>query len=189
MNGDMLIEKRICKGTLLFNRVVVLDIECSNKIYWNGYYGTFFGVAKPKEKPVNAPLELSLLEALYLLENNMIEIYAGDERVSPEILRRHCLKIIPRFRELYIVYKDLRDKGYVVRRGLKFGCDYLVYEYGPGIDHAPYGVQVLKINEEFDPIDLVRMGRLLHSVRKKLVIALTDGIKHVDYIILRWWRP
>lgn len=189
MNQNRSVEKKICRGTLLFNRVVILDIECSNKIYWNGYYGTFFGVAKPKEKPVNAPLELSLLEALYLLENNMIDVYVGDKKISPEVLKKHCFKTISRFMELYVVYKNLRDKGYVVRRGLKFGCDYLVYEYGPGVDHAPYGVQVLKINEKFDPINLVRMGRLLHSVRKKLIIALTDGNKSINYIILRWWRP
>ncbi len=182
-------EEKLCRGTLLFNRVVVLDVECSNEIYWNGYYGSFFGVAKPREKNINAPLELSLLEALYLLENNVIEVYAGDKRISADDLREYSLKIIPRFKELYIVYRDLRDKGYVVRRGLKFGCDYLVYEYGPGIDHAPYGVQVFRFNEEFDPIDLVRMGRLLHSVRKKLILALTDGEKHIEYIILRWWRP
>jgi len=183
------VEEKLCRGTLLFNRVVVLDVECSNEIYWNGYYGSFFGVAKPREKNINAPLELSLLEALYLLENNVIEVYAGDKRISADDLREYSLKIIPRFKELYIVYRDLRDKGYVVRRGLKFGCDYLVYEYGPGIDHAPYGVQVFRFNEEFDPIDLVRMGRLLHSVRKKLILALTDGEKHIEYIILRWWRP
>ncbi len=184
-----MVEEKLCRGTLLFNRVVVLDVECSNEIYWNGYYGSFFGVAKPREKNINAPLELSLLEALYLLENNVIEVYAGDKRISADELREYSLKIIPRFKELYIVYRDLRDKGYVVRRGLKFGCDYLVYEYGPGIDHAPYGVQVFRFNEEFDPIDLVRMGRLLHSVRKKLILALTDGEKHIEYIILRWWRP
>lgn len=184
-----MVEEKLCRGTLLFNRVVVLDVECSNEIYWNGYYGSFFGVAKPREKNINAPLELSLLEALYLLENNVIEVYAGDKRISADDLREYSLKIIPRFKELYIVYRDLRDKGYVVRRGLKFGCDYLVYEYGPGIDHAPYGVQVFRFNEEFDPIDLVRMGRLLHSVRKKLILALTDGEKHIEYIILRWWRP
>ncbi len=182
-------DKDRCIGYLLFNRVVVPDFTCANEIYWNGFYGSFFGVAKPKEKGIKAPLELSLLEALYLLENRRIIVRRGDEEVSTEELYKYSVDVVPRFKELYLVYKDLRDKGFVVRRGLKFGCDYLVYEYGPGIDHAPYGVQVMRFDEEFDPVDLVRMGRLIHSVRKKLVIALTDGQGRIEYLILKWWRP
>ncbi len=94
-----------------------------------------------------------------------------------------------RFNELYTVYRDLRDKGFVVRRGLKFGCDYLVYRFGPGIDHAPYGVQVYPSEEKVNPIEFVRMGRLLHSVRKKLIIALVDRSNNVRYISFSWWKP
>ena len=43
----------------------------------------------------------------------------------------------------YLVFKKLRDVGYVVSPGIKFGCDFAVYEHGPGIDHAPYLVQVV----------------------------------------------
>ncbi len=185
-----MVENNLCRGFLLFNRVVIVDKECANKIYWNGYYGSFLGVPKPKKKNIESPLELSLLEALYLLSKNRLIVLSGDREVSYEELLDYSAKVIPRFKELYIVYRDLREKGFVVRRGLKFGCDYLVYEYGPGIDHAPWGVQVFREDEELDPIDLVRMGRLLHSVRKKLILAITNPEKsNVKYIKLEWWRP
>ncbi len=129
-----------------------------------------------------------MLEALFLAEENVLEIYSGTRRLGIDELMNYSSKVIPRFEQLYHVYKDLRKRGFVVRRGLKFGCDYLVYRFGPGIDHAPYGVHVHDSRESIDPIEIVRMGRLLHSVRKKLILAITDrdGIK---YLLFTWWKP
>ncbi|MEM4564949.1 MAG: tRNA-intron lyase [Desulfurococcaceae archaeon] len=177
-----------CDGYLMYNRVVILDNECSNKMYWNGFYGSFLGVSKPKEKDIKAPLELSLVEALYLVEADKLRVYKGSRELSLKELEEYASMTVPRFSELYKVYKDLRKRGYVLRRGLKFGCDYLAYEHGPGIDHAPYGVQVVSMTSSVDPIDFVRMGRLLHSVRKKLIIAIVD--RDVSrYLLLKWWKP
>lgn len=129
-----------------------------------------------------------MLEALFLAEENVLEIYSGTRRLGIDELMNYSSRVIPRFEQLYHVYKDLRKRGFVVRRGLKFGCDYLVYRFGPGIDHAPYGVHVHDSRESIDPIEIVRMGRLLHSVRKKLILAITDrdGIK---YLLFTWWKP
>jgi len=129
-----------------------------------------------------------MLEAVFLAEENVLEIYSGTRRLGIDELMNYSLRVIPRFEQLYLVYKDLRKRGFVVRRGLKFGCDYLVYRFGPGIDHAPYGVHVHDSRESIDPIEIVRMGRLLHSVRKKLILAITDrdGIK---YLLFTWWKP
>lgn len=143
---------------------------------------------KPREKNIQAPLELSIIEALYLLRRKSLRIYSGDKEVNENELLEIGAKYLDKFRELYIVYKDLRDRGFVVRRGLKFGCDYLVYRFGPGIDHAPFGVEVISSNDRYDPIDIVRMGRLLHSVRKKLIIAIVSG-EQIKYVLLSWWKP
>jgi tRNA-intron endonuclease len=148
----------------------------------------FLGVQKPKEKNIQAPLELSIIEALYLLKNGLIDVYAGNRKLSIEDLYKVGIDRVEKFRELYIVYEDLRRRGFVVRRGLKFGCDYLVYRFGPGIDHAPFGVEVMSIDEEYDPISIVRMGRLLHSVRKKLIIAIVNG-NNIKYTLYSWWKP
>ncbi len=174
---------------MLYNRVIVPDYVCANILYWElGYYGTFLGVAKPKEKSIRSPLELSMLEALYLAENGVLEIYSGARKLSIEEIKDFSIRAIPRFHRLYVVYKDLRRRGFVVRRGLKFGCDYLVYRFGPGIDHAPYGVHVYDSRESIDPIEIVRMGRLLHSVRKKLILAVT-GEENIRYLLFTWWKP
>ncbi len=128
---------------------------------------------------------------MYLLEKNVIEIWSKGRRISKDELHSIASRLIEKFDELYTVYRDLRERGFVVRRGLKFGCDYLVYRFGPGIDHAPYGVEVLDLGEKFDPIAIVRMGRLLHSVRKKLILALVDTSNHnkINYVLFTWWKP
>ena len=43
-----------------------------------------------------------------------------------------------------MVYRDLRESGLIVTPGIKFGCDFAVYKYGPGVEHAPYMVSVKK---------------------------------------------
>jgi tRNA splicing endonuclease len=64
-----------------------------------------------------------LLEANYLLEKGLITVKTGKRVLSREQLLRLSKKQYRLFEELYAVYKDLRDKGYVVRPALKFGAD------------------------------------------------------------------
>lgn len=181
--------KKKCTGYLISDRVIIPDYECANNIYWNGYYGAFLGVQKPKQRNIMAPLELSLLEAAYLLENEHIKILLHGNSIDLDFFMKTATKLMERFNELYAVYKDLRQRGFIVRRGLKFGCDFLIYRYGPGIDHAPYGVHVYHASEPIDPIEIVRMGRVLHSVRKTLIIAIYRPPMDIKYLALKWWRP
>lgn len=113
----------------------------------------------------------------------------GYSELKPGELFKIAKEQIEKFDALYGVYVDLRKRGFVIRRGLKFGCDYLVYRYGPGVDHAPFGVLVYYDGEKIDPIELVRAGRLLHSVRKKLVIAIYYDYGNIRYVVLDWWKP
>ncbi|MCC6040724.1 MAG: tRNA-intron lyase [Desulfurococcaceae archaeon] len=173
---------------MLHNRAVVLDYPCANKIYWDGYYGTFLGVNKPRSRDTNAPLELSLIEAAYLVERNKVKVVKGNRILNLKEILSTSRETIERFEPLYRVYVDLKERGFVVRRGLKFGCDYMIYRHGPGIDHAPFGALVYSAGDKVDPIEFVRAGRLLHSVRKKLVVAVYNRGK-VDYYVFSWWKP
>jgi tRNA-intron endonuclease len=92
------------------------------------------------------------------------------------------------FDEKYLVYKNFRDKGYVVNPGIKFGCDFAVYEKGPGIDHAPYLVQVYNRKESITSTGVVLAGRLATTVRKQFILAITNGKDKVNYLALDWWK-
>ncbi len=179
--------KRI-RGRLLGLRVIVFNHDDARRLYSMGYYGKPLGITKPRDTNFEAPLELSLVEALYLLEKGVLEIVdEHDSIVSVESLFTRGEKSIPKFGLIYKVYRELRDKGYVVRSGLKFGADFAVYEKGPGLEHAPYLVHVLETSNTIDPLEIVRAGRLSHSVRKAFILALVGpGKSPTRYIIFRW---
>jgi len=177
------------QALLLGNRVVVLNVDEANELYFRrGFYGRFFTVPKPKLPDVRKELELSFFDALYLLEKGLLELRrVGGERVSREELIAVASSRYENFEDAYAVYKDLREHGYVVKSGLKFGTTFAVYKFGPGIDHAPFLVHVLRYESRLDPLEIVRAGRLSHSVRKKLLLAYREPLEgRIRYFVFKW---
>ncbi len=184
--------KKTIRGRLLGRRVVVFDDEEARRLFSQGFYGRPLRKPKPQgPEDIEAPLELSLLEALYLLEKGVLQVV--DEKgspVDPQTLRDIGRRANPDFDILYRVYRDLREAGYVVRSGLKYGADFAVYEKGPGLEHAPYVVHVLRYRDTIDPLEIVRAGRLSHSVRKRFIIAAVDEeTGNITYIMFKWSNP
>ena len=72
---------------------------------------------------------------------------------------------------------------------MKFGCDFAVYQHGPGLDHAPYMISVKKANDEMTATDVVKAGRLATTVRKRFIIAIPDlEVKNIRYLIFKWFK-
>ena len=75
-------------------------------------------------------LILNSFETLYLLYNNKLELKKINKNiVFDELIQKHIQKnddILTRF----LLYRDLRTKGYVVKDGFGFGSDFRVYEKG-----------------------------------------------------------
>ncbi len=93
------------------------------------------------------------------------------------------------FSQAYQVYKDLRNKGYIVTPGIKFGADFAVYEHGPGIDHAPFIVSVEDPESIMGPFEVVRAGRLATTVRKQFIIAIPDTKQdEIRYLVFSWFK-
>ncbi len=130
------------KCELLDNRLIVWNIEDSRKLFSSGYYGKPIGMPKPKIDEINVPLILDLIEGLYLLECKKITITKEKKKITIEVMTEICKSEYHDFEKKYLVYKNFRDKGYIINPGIKFGCDFAVYEKGPGIDHAPFLIQV-----------------------------------------------
>ncbi|MBC7126714.1 MAG: tRNA-intron lyase [Candidatus Methanosuratincola petrocarbonis] len=176
-------------ATIIGSRIIILSKAQGAMLYKEGFFGKPVNIHKPKDTEVDAPLELSLFEANYLLEKGRISVESGGRAISVEELAKFSRESFRFFDELYAVYKDLREKGYVVRPGMKFGSDFAVYEYGPGIDHAPFVIHVLPSSAEVDPIEIVRAGRLSHTVRKKFILATLDRSRNrVLYFMFMWWK-
>ena len=67
-------------------------------------------------------LHLSLIEACYLQEKARLNIYENDVKCSVGYL----IDLIKGY-DLYgkyIVYRDLKDRGYVIKTGFKYGTEF-----------------------------------------------------------------
>lgn len=177
-------------GRLVDNRIVVWDISDSRALFGDGYYGKPMGVPKPKGTDFDAPLVLDLIEGCYLVEKNKLKVKRMDgDQVPYEEIKRLCKRQYSDFESKYIVFQDLRNRGYIVTPGIKFGCDFAVYERGPGIDHAPYLVQVFRATDELTATGVVLAGRLATTVKKQFILAIPKvKQKQIDYIGFDWWR-
>ena len=176
------------KSELVENRIIVWNVVDSKKLFSSGYYGKPIGMPKPKLDEIDVPLILDLIEGLYLLQNGKISIYKSKKKISEKDLIEICRKEYHNFDKKYMVYKNFRDKGYIVNPGIKFGCDFAVYEKGPGIDHAPYLVQVYNTKDVLTSTGVVLAGRLATTVRKQFILAIPHGHDKVDLLALDWWK-
>ncbi len=176
------------KGEIVENRIIVWNIQESRDLFRNGYFGKPIGIPKPNPDEINVPLILDLMEGCYLLEISKIKIYRDKKKVSLEELVKICREEYHNFDKKYLVYKDFREKKYVVNPGIKFGCDFAVYNRGPGIDHAPYLIQVYNKNDSISSTGVVLAGRLASSVKKQFILAIPSGKSSVDYLALDWWK-
>ncbi len=176
------------KSELIENRIIVWNIEDSKKLFGQGYYGKPIGIPKPKIEEINVPLILDLIEGYYLLERKKITIYQSKKKVTNRKMLEICKKEYYDFDKKYLVYKNFRDKGYIVNPGIKFGCDFAVYQKGPGMDHAPYLVQVYNNKDSISTTGVVLAGRLATTVRKQFILAISNGKDKVDYLALDWWK-
>jgi len=181
---------KVATGRLFENRIVVWDKESSRRLFKESYYGKPLGIPKPKDFEFDAPLILDLMESYYLVKKGRLRV--EDEQgalLSAQKLDKLCLKGYPNFKEQYLVYSLLRESGFVVGPGIKFGSDFAVYEHGPGIDHAPYLVEVQKDDSEVTATGMVRSGRLATTVRKQFMIAVVNvENRKVDFLSFDWWR-
>ena len=176
---------------LIENRLIAWNPEEGSKLYGLGFYGKPVGIPKPKSTDFDSPLIIDLIEGLYLLEKGAIRVFKGSKRgsIGAKRLRGHARKVYEGFDLDYLVYKDLREHNYIVLPGIKFGCEYAVYEKGPGVDHAPYLVSVKEPREEITSTDIVRAGRLATSVRKRFIIAIPNPkTGKVQYLMFNWYK-
>ena len=132
-------------------------------------------------------LSLTLYEALFLLGKGTIEI--KNEITGKKISFQELLK---RFQSVdkdawvrYLIYRDLRSRGYVAREGFGLGIDFRLYErgdYGRGTaKHLIFGIQ------EGQPVSvekLARTQRYVQNLKKNLVLAVINRRGEIVYYSL-----
>ncbi len=153
---------------------VVWDTTGALSLYREGYFGKPIGLRKPKSMDFDRPIMLSHNESIYLAEMGRVRLDSQEGELTSSALAE-LASSEPNFRERLIVYRELKSSGLVVKSGMKFGVDFAVYEYGPGLDHAPFLIHVHPEGSSITPTEIVRAGRLAASVKKKFIIAEVDA--------------
>ena len=156
---------------LITEKIIVLNPKMQNILTERG-----FGELE------NENLILDSFETLYLLYNNKLELKKVNKViVFDELMQKFIQKkddILIRF----LLYRDLRTKGYVVKDGFGFGSDFRVYERGNyGLKDAKFlifafdeGTQQ-KIGNLYKNIDeITKMG-------KEPIIAVIERRGEVIY--------
>ncbi|MGM5487576.1 MAG: tRNA-intron lyase [Nanobdellota archaeon] len=137
-------------------------------------------------------IQLSLLEALFLLEKEKIVVKDGrGKSYTPERFIKRAKRVEPHFVVRYTVFADLRRRGYIVKTALKFGGDFRVYDKGvkPGEDHAKWVVYPVHEGAVLTWYDFAAKNRVAHSTKKRLLIGLVDDESDVTYYEIAWKRP
>ena len=140
---------------------------------------------------VEGKIQYSFVEALYLLNKEKLEIFHGKKKIKSEKFLEIASEKEPNFLAKYQVFKDLRDRGYIVKTALKFGADFRVYNKGvkPGEDHAKWIVFPVYESSIMTWHDFAAKNRVAHSTKKNLLIAIVDDEGDVTYYECGWIRP
>ncbi|HWH07667.1 MAG TPA: tRNA-intron lyase [Candidatus Thermoplasmatota archaeon] len=156
------------KARLKGERVVVPDEKEASTLYNKGAFGV------PQS---GGALELDLVEALYLVENNRLAV----EGMRGGDLLRHASALEGEFDIRYVVYRDLRARGFVVKPSNV--TDYNVYPRGALPGRAP-STSLVRCASERGRLDAAavvadveRAGR--HG--KTLLLALVDEEGDLTY--------
>lgn len=133
----------------------------------------------------------SPVEALYLLEKGKMDISTKTKKLSHEELIRRFKKIDKKIQLKYPVFKDLREKGYVVKTALKFGAEFRVYEKGAKIEekHSKWIAFTDYESKTFTWQEFSAKNRVAHSTKKNLLLAIVDEEGDITYYEVKWVRP
>ncbi len=168
-------------GELLSDRVVVEDPAEGSALHNRG----FFGRPRP-----GGGLELDLLEAVYLVEADRLSVRRKGRAVTARELFRAASTAIDSFEIRYLVYRDLRQRGYVVEaRGGP--VDFQVYPRGGAPRKTPsrYWVRALSERAVFDLAELLDRAEEAAGVRKTLLLGLVDEESDLTYYSVREAHP
>ena len=137
-------------------------------------------------------VQLSMVEGYYLLEKGKLDIRTKAGRaMKKETLLKRASKLDPNFWTRYCVFRNIRDRGYIIKTALKFGADFRVYDRGvkPGEDHARWIVYPVNEATAMTWYEFAAKNRVAHSTKKRLLIGIVDNEGDVTYYEIRWVRP
>jgi len=159
-------------GTIAEKGVVVAEQSSIDQLTSRGY-----GTLEDKV------FILTFFESLYLQDKAMLEVKGKDEKTVDFQMLLHCYEAQNENAWVnYLIYRDLRSRGYVVREGFGVGIDFRIYERGSyGKDTAPY---LILGTQEGKPLPIDELADALQkcqSQKKELILAVMNRRGEIVY--------
>jgi tRNA-intron endonuclease len=131
----------------------------------------------------NEVFTLTFYEALYLVDKGMLEVKDEKGKTMDFQSLLHCYEAQNENAWVsYLVYRDLRSRGYVAREGFGAGIDFRMYERGAyGKDTAPYLVLSTQEGKPLGIDELADSLQQCQSQKKELTLAVMNRRGEIVY--------
>ena len=176
-------EGKIIRSNFESDKVLTEISNEARELYEQSRYGALLE---------NGKVQLSLIEAFYLMDKGKIDIYKSkNKKFTSDEFASKARKLEPNFWVKFCVFKDIRNRGYIIKTALKFGADFRVYDRGvkPGEDHARWIIFPVNEGSTLTWHEFAAKNRVAHSTKKRLLIGVVDEEGDVSYWECRWLRP
>ena len=107
------------QGVLIKNQSIILEPNRQQELEQKGYGDM-----------VKDKLFLKPFESLYLLYTGKLALFRGKKNIGFDLFLQICKKQDESILTKFLVYRDLRTRGYTVKDGFGFGSDFRVYGKG-----------------------------------------------------------
>ncbi len=159
-------------GTIAEKGVIVSEQSSVDQLASRGY-GTLEGKV----------FTIAFFEALYLQDKGMLEAKDKDGGIVDFQNLLHCYEEQNENAWVnYLIYRDLRSRGYVVREGFGKDIDFRIYERGSyGKDTAPYLILGTQEGKPLPIDDLASALQKCQSQKKELILAVMNRRGEIVY--------
>jgi tRNA-intron endonuclease len=169
-------DAKVIKAMLQEKEIVVSTPESVDELAARGY-----GTKQDKT------LTLTFYESLFLLSRGIIEVQneKTKKKVDFQQLLNNYKSVDANAWAKYLIYRDLRSRGYVTREGFGLGTDFRVYERGEyGAATAKFLIYGIQEGQPVSIEELAQTLRYVHSQKKELVLAVLNRRGEVVYYLL-----
>ncbi|MBY8999926.1 MAG: tRNA-intron lyase [Candidatus Heimdallarchaeota archaeon] len=153
----------------------LIEEKEGNSLYSQGWYGQYTH---------KNHLKLDPYETVILLERGRIEVIeSNNNSLSLSEVVALFSSNIPNFLVHYLLYKDLRGRGYVIKRHSENDKYFELYERGATPNKAKHLALVVPMVEGvlFNIDDIDQIVSESKTISKQLIFAVIDSLGDVSY--------
>ncbi|MGI0089398.1 MAG: tRNA-intron lyase [Nitrosopumilaceae archaeon] len=159
------------EGRLVKDHTLILDKNVQNNLEQKGL-----------GEIIKKKFFLKPFESLYLLYTDKLKLTKGRQQIGFDSMMQECIKFDSDALTKFLIYRDLRVRGYVAKDGFGFGSDFRVYERGQfGEKAAKYVVFGLSEGRRQKMGLLQKQIQQITTMGKEPVLAVIDRRGEVIY--------